>query len=102
MKPTLDIRNWDVIESPAGDIVVIVPPIPRPRLLVTGMGDALIGTDGARMRLVQSEYLRNVLANARSIVIAECDECIVRETLVGHHGVETAHKEEMDDGRRAA
>lgn len=92
-----EIRNWDIIHTPERNVVITTPPLPRPRAVLTGSGDIVIGTDGLAMVLAQSAHLSRLMAQARTIVIAECDEHIVRETLVRHIAIINALREDEDD-----
>lgn len=95
MPTIIDISCWDAIENTEGDVVLTIPPSPRPRTLLVA-GDAVyIITDSLPIRLTGSKSILDLVAKARSVVIAEADERISRETLVavavtpyhleGHH-----------------
>jgi hypothetical protein len=82
MRPMIEINNWDAIRNTRGDVVIIVPPIPRPVLAIVALDAVYVLTSGLPVRLVGSLGILDTVDTARTLVIAEADERIVRETLV--------------------
>lgn len=82
MHRTFRTPRWDAIENTAGDVVVIVPPMPLPLAMVVTEDGVDVATAGSILRLEESAALREVILRARTVVVAEADERIVRETLV--------------------
>jgi hypothetical protein len=78
----IDNTSWDAIENTEGDVVLTIPPSPRPRLVLVAADAVYVVTDGLPIRLVGSATILSVVSGARTVVIAEADERIHRETLV--------------------
>ena len=82
MPQIMDISSWDVIRNTKGDVVITVPPMPRPVLVLVALDAVYILTTGAPVRLVSSQGVLDTVDSARTLIVAEADERIVRETLV--------------------
>lgn len=82
MPSVIETSSWDAIESTIGDVVIILPPIPRPRIVLVAADAVYLMTDGLPIRLLGSEGVRRVVAAARTLVVSEAHEHIVRETLL--------------------
>lgn len=82
MPPVIEISSWDAIENTARDVLVVVPPIPRPILALVAEDAVYIVTDGLAVRLVDSHGIIDLVTGARTFVVAEAHEHIVRETMI--------------------
>ena len=82
MPSIIDIASWDAIRNTQGDVVLTVPPIPRPRIVLVAADAVYVVTDGSPVKLIESASILTLVSAARSVVIAEADERISRETLV--------------------
>ena len=82
MPPITDISSWDAIRNTQGDVVLTIPPVPRPRMVLVAADAVYILTDGLPLRLSDSDGVIGIVVGARTLVIAEADERISRETLV--------------------
>ena len=76
------VSSWDLIETPARNITIVVFPGPRPVSVLAAADGLFIGTQDGPRYLVGSANLSTKVSGARSVVVAEADEAIVRETLV--------------------
>jgi len=95
MPPILEIASWDAIETTKGDVVIVLPPIPRPRGVVVADDGVYVVTVASPIRLTSSMALRSVIMRGRMLVVAEAHEHIARETLVP-----VAYLAQQDDGAR--
>lgn len=85
MDTVIEITNWDMISTPEGGVVVILPPIPLPRCILVAADAIYIGTTAATIRLLRSKHLSGIVGSAVHVVIAEADDMIRRETAVDLH-----------------
>lgn len=107
MDTVIEIAAWDMISTAERGLVVILPPIPRPRCILVAHDAIYIGTSAATVRLLRSEHLSGVVATARHVIVAESDDMIRRETLVvmriTHMDLsKEGSRHEHEDGRVAA
>ena len=86
MPATIDIELWDVIETPSGIAVIVIPPAPRPHALTVEPHGCSILTAGATLRLVDSARCAKALGGALAVIVAEADEGVRRETVVDVNG----------------
>lgn len=82
MVPINVTSSWDIISTPAGDVVITLAPGDRPRTVLVCADGIYVGTEGRPVLLFDSLRCAGVVGRARSVVVAEADEAIVRETLV--------------------
>lgn len=93
--------SWDIIETPAGDVVITIAPGDRPRSVLVCADGIYVGTEGRPLLLFDSLRCAGVVGRARTVVVAEADEAIARETLVGVRvDARTFIKEIAHGGRR--
>lgn len=102
MPPITDLAAWDAIESTAGDVVIVVHPIPRPKGVAVFEDAVYLVTCSCSYRLSASKAICAVVLRAASVVIAEAHEHIVRETLVPVAQIIQELEGEREDDLQAA
>lgn len=77
-------NRWDLILKPAYPPVLVVPPMAYPLMAIyleEGLG---ILTRHQMVMMMGSRHLAEHLEDAQAIIVAEADERLRRETLIGY------------------
>lgn len=96
------ITSWDLIRTRAGASILTIPPGSRPLSILSALDGTWVLTENGILHLAESEKIALLLADAKSVLISECDESPFRETVVPAAFTKQRFLVEKKNGRRAA
>lgn len=82
MRAVIETNAWDMLRTPEGHMVLVVPPCARPIAVVADDDGLHLVTAGAVHSLPASAHLADAVGAAASLVVVEADEGVLRETIV--------------------